>query len=174
MTNSPISESISFPKAIAITQLLMEQIADNKLSEAEIQQQVSSLLSSKNGGRGFFVAYLTSEMTLADNPSSGIIEGLKLTQDVSDELLVKNLAMSSAMIVAHNRNSDSESVVGSQRVCRRTSNLIQQLDLQSIQEKLQSLQNTLLTGEGEYQDFLQRWGYDDEQKKAIQKAIENL
>ena len=78
MTNSPISESISFPKAIAITQLLMEQIADNKLSEAEIQQQVSSLLSSKNGGRGFFVAYLTSEMTLADNPSSGIIEGLKI------------------------------------------------------------------------------------------------
>lgn len=174
MTNSPISESISFPQAIAMTQSLMKQIGNNNLSEAEIQQQVSSLLSSKNGGRGFFVAYLTSEMTLADNPSLGIVDGLKSMQDVSGELLVKNLAMSSAMIVAHNRNSDSQSATGSQKVCRRTGNLIQQLHLQSIHQKLQRLKNTLVNGEGEYQDFLQRWGYDEEQKKAIQKAIQNL
>lgn len=174
MTNSSVPESISFPKAISMTQSLMEQISDNKLSETEIRQQISSLLSSKNGGRGFFVAYLTSEMTLPDNPSSGIINALKSMQDVSSELIVKNLAMSSAMIVTHERNDDAQSFIGSQKVRRRTCNLIQQLDLQSIQEKLQRLKNTLENGKGEYQDFLQRWGYDDEQKKAIQNAIESL
>lgn len=174
MTNSSLPESISFPQAIAKTQSLMEQIDRNQLDETEIKQQVSSLLSNKNGGRGFFVAYLTNEMTLADNPSSGIIDGLKSAQDILSELLVKNLAMSSAMIVAHNRNNDSENIIGSQRVCRRTCNLIQQLNLRSIEEELQRLQDTLKNGEGEYQDFLQRWNYDLEQRKAIQNNIQNL
>ena len=59
---------------------------------------------------------------------------------MSSELLVKNLAMSSAMVIAHRHNHDAENVAGSQRVCQRTGNLIQQLDLQLIDEKLQKLQ----------------------------------
>lgn len=174
MTDSSIPKPLSFPQAIAKTQALMKQIESNKISEAEIQQQVSSLLKSKNGGRGFFVAYLTSEMPLADNPSSGIINGLSAAQEFSSELLVKNLAMSSAMIVVHNRNSDSESLAGSEKVRRRTGNLIQQLNLQAIEEKLQQLNSTLENTKGEYQDFLQRWDYDAEQREAIQNAIRDL
>ena len=173
MTNSA-SKSLSFPQAIASTQSLMEQINSHSLSEADIQQQVESLLSSKNGGRGFFVAYLTSDSSLGDHPSSGIIDGLKSTATISGDLLVRNLAMSSAMAIAHARNSDAENLAGSQRVCRRTSNLIQKLNLQSINQELQKLQQTLEAGEGEYSDFLQRWGYDTEQKKAIQTTISNL
>ncbi|MEL6929732.1 MAG: hypothetical protein AAFO95_13975 [Cyanobacteria bacterium J06600_6] len=166
--------TLSFSEAIAETQSLMKQINSNKISEAQIQEQISSLLKSQNGGRGFFVAYLTSEMSLADNPSSGVIEGLKRRQELSSELLVKNLAMSSAMIVVHNRNSDLEGARGSEKVRYRTSNLIQQLNLQAVETKLQQLTDTLKDGKGEYQNFLQRWGYDADQKKAIQNAIHNL
>jgi hypothetical protein len=172
MDNSP--ESLSFPQAIAITQALMNQINGNELSEAEIQQRVLSILSSKNGGRGFFVAYLTSEMSLADHPSLGMLAGLKSAEGISSELLVKNLAMSSAMVVIHNQNNDLESVAGSQRVCQRTCNLVQQLDLESVEKELQELKNTLKNGRGEYQEFLEHWNYNTHQKKAIQETIFSL
>lgn len=168
------SQPISFPQAISRTQSLIEQIDREEISETEIQNQVASFLESKNGGRGFFVAYLTSEISLADRPSSGIIGGLKAAKQFSSELLVKNLAMSAAMIVVHNRNSDFESMLGSERVYRRTRNLIQQLNLQPIKKKLQQLKTTIENGEGEYQHFLQRWNYDIEQKESILNAIESL
>lgn len=172
MNNSP--ESLSFPQAIAATQSLMDQINSNQLSELEVQQQISSILSSKNGGRGFFVAYLTSDMAWTDNPSEGVLNGLKSTQEISCELLVKNLAMSSAMIVIHSLNNDSENVAGSEKVYQRTCNLIQQLNLQLVNKKLQKLQNTIKNGSGEYQEFIERWCYNSKQKKAIQDAISKL
>jgi hypothetical protein len=174
MHNSSFPESISFSEAIAATQSLMNQINSHKLREVEVQQRVSSMLSSKNGGRGFFVAYLTSNMSLADNPCRGVLNGLKSAAEMSSELLVKNLAMSSAMVITHRHNNDSENVAGSEKVCRRTSNLIQQLNLQLIQKKLREMQNTIKNGSGKYQDFIERWDYSSEQKKAIQDAISKL
>jgi hypothetical protein len=172
MNNSP--ESLSFPQAIATTQLLMDQINSQELSESEIQQRVLSILGSKNGGRGFFVAFLTNEMSLADHPSPGVLAGLKSAGEISSELLVKNLAMSSAMMVIHSQNNDLENIAGSQKVCQRTCNLIQQLNSQLVEKELQELQNTLKNGRGEYQEFLEHWNYNTEQKKAIQDTISSL
>ncbi|MGL5795594.1 MAG: hypothetical protein ACRC06_14570, partial [Waterburya sp.] len=160
-----------FPQAIAVTQSLMEKINLNQLSELKIEKEVSSLVSSKNGARGFFVAYLTSEMSLADHPSIGVINGLKSAITIVSDLLVKNLAMSSAMVITHTRNHDSNNLEGSQTVCRRTSNLIQQLQLKSLTEELEKLQTTIITGQGDYQDFLTKWNYNSEQQQAIQEAI---
>lgn len=174
MTNPSPTESIPFPQAIATTQLLMEQIDSGELSETNIQQRVESLLSSKNGGRGFFVAYLTSDLPLSDCPSEGIISALRSTEAISGDLLVKNLAMSSAMKIAHSRNHDLENVIGSERVCRRTRNLIQKLSLPSIKQELHKLQNTLKNERGEYLSFLQRWQYDTEQKEAIKATISSI
>lgn len=165
------TQSLSFPQAIAVTQSLMDKINLHQLSEIEIEQEISSLVSSKNGARGFFVAYLTSEMSLADHPSIGVINGLKSAITMVSDLLIKNLAMSSAMVITHSRNHDPNNLEGSQIVCRRTSNLIQQLQLQSLTEELQKLKTTIATGQGDYQDFLVNWNYDPEQQQAIQKAI---
>ena len=173
MANQSQTETLSFPQAIAATQSLMNKISANQLSEAEIQQQISSIFKSKNGGRGFFVSYLTSESPLADCPSTGVIDGLKSANQVTSELLVKNLAMSSAMAIVHARNSERDNLEGSQKVERRTRHLIQKIDSKAVKEELQKLQHTIKTGKGEYTDFLDRWSYDIEQKQAIQKAISN-
>ncbi len=163
--------SLSFPEAIATTQSLMNQIQAGKLTETEIEATVSSLVNSKQGARGFFVAYLTGDMTLADNPSVGIINALKSAPNLVGELLVKNVAMSTAMAVTHRRNQDEENAHSSDRVSRRSANLIKQLNSDVIAEELKKLQATLTTGEGSYQEFLQKWGYDAEQKKMIEQAI---
>ncbi len=169
MTN----QTLSFPQAIATTQALMDKMNAAQLSEAEIEQEVTSTIETKNGGRGFFVAYLTSELNLADNPSPGVIDALKSSPETANELLVKNLAMSSAMIVAHDRQHDLENAKGSQKVQERTCKLIQLLKSESIENELQKLQMTIEAGRGDYQEFLQRWGYDSEQQQAIKEAIIN-
>jgi len=173
MTNKSQTESLSFDQAIMETQSLIDQIKTHELNEIEIQQAVSLILKTKNGGRGFFVSYLTSNESLADNPSTGIVNGLKSSIEVSSELLVKNLAMSSAMVVTHSQNNDLNNLQASQKVCQRTTKLIRQINLASIKEELEKLQTTIDNGHGEYQQFLKKWKYDSNQQKAIKTAISN-
>lgn len=173
MTNQA-ENGLSFSQAIIETQSLIDQINSDELSEVEIQQLVTSIFSTRNGGRGFFVSYLTSELSLADNPSLGIINGLKASSEISSDLLVKNLAMSSAMKIIHIRNNDLNEFEGSQKVCQRTSILIKKLDSSLIKIKLQKLFATIDRSDTEYQEFLDRWDYDAEQKQAIQSAISDI
>ena len=172
--NQETAASISFPQAIAATQYLMNQIEAEKLQEDEIETQITALVSSKPGARGFFVAYLTSELPLADNPSVGVLNALKSSPNLVGELLVKNIAMSTAMTITHQRNNDAENSRDSAIVARRSINLAKQLDLDLITEELNQLHQTLTTGEGSYQEFLNKWGYDAEQKEMISKAIAQL
>jgi hypothetical protein len=169
--NNLDKSSLSFPEAIAATQSLMVSMNDRQLDEAEIERAIASLVNTKNGGRGFFVAYLTSDLTLPDYPSLGVINALKTAPEIVGELLVKNLAMSSAMAVTHRRDRDETQAQNSERVTKRTANLIRLINLDFIKAELGKLQTTIVTGEGEYRDFLQRWGYDRTQQEIIQQAI---
>lgn len=144
------------------------------MKDYEIEEIITTLVSSKNGGRGFFVIYLTTDLSIADNPSEGVINALKTSSDNVSELLVKNLAMSSAMVITHRRNNDEQKAQGSDRVCKRTINLIKQMNLELTQQQLQELNQTIINNEGSYQIFLEKWGYDQEQKHTIKNKIEQL
>ncbi len=165
------SADISFQDAIAFSQNLITQL-DN-LDEAEIETSVSSLVATENGARGFFVTYLTDDNPIVDRQSTGIIDGLKTSPEIVSELLVKNVAMSTGMKIAHHRNNDEEMANKSARVTQRSKELIDKLNLAQTETKTQKLQETIEQGEGEYQKFLKRWQYDDEQKKAIAQAFKN-
>lgn len=165
------TSSISFEKAISSTQSLIVKANQNQLSEAEIEQNIAALITTKKSARGFFATYLTSDFYGADHPSEGVIRALKTAPEVVSELLVKNLAMSSAMAVTHHRKNNLEQVKGSEKVCRRTANLIQQLNLPAITTELRALQTAITQNEGHYVEFLNRWQYDAEQKKNIELAL---
>ncbi len=162
---------MDFSQAIAQTQSLMSQIEIGNIEKKEIKKAIASLVQSKDGARGFFVAYLTSDFAFPDHPSIEVIDALKSSPQIVSELLVKNLAMSAAMAVTHRRNQDEEKAQSSERVCRRSANLIQQINLDLVRSKLKELKVSITSQKGSYQDFLQRWGYDSEQKQAIQEAI---
>ena len=172
--NREKANSISFPQAIATTQSIMNQIEARELDEEQIETKIASLVNSKQGARGFFVAYLTGNISLADNPSVGVINALKSAPHLVGELLVKNLVMSTAMKLTHQRNNDAENARESEKVARRSANLIKQLQLDSIAKELSEFQKSLKTGEGKYQEFLDKWGYDAEQKEMMSKAIEQI
>jgi hypothetical protein len=162
--------SISFENAIQQTQDLLSQI--EFLDTDTITQKITELVSTENGARGFFVTYLTSDLPYTEHPSLEIITALKTSPILVNELLVKNLAMSTAMVIYHRSQGDEENAQGSEKVQEKTGQLIKQLLSQSLGEKLQQLATSLNTGQGEYQAFLERWGYDDCQRQAIAKIIQ--
>jgi len=161
---------ITFENAIQQTQDLLSQI--EFLDIDTITQKLTDLVSTENGARGFFVTYLTSDLPYTEHPSLEVITALKTSPILVNELLVKNLAMSTAMVIYHRKQGDEENARGSERVQEKTGQLIKQLLSQSLAEKLQQLATSLNTGQGEYQAFLERWGYDDCQRQAIAKIIQ--
>ena len=166
------SETITFKEAIAFTQSLLDKI--DTLEEVEKERALASLVKTENGARGFFVTYLTDDRTFADRPSPGIVNGLKSAPEIVSELLVKNVAMSTAMAMVHRRNNNAEMAQKSERVTERSVNLIKELQLDIITDKFKKLQSTIDVGEGEYQQFLQSWGYDEGQKQKIKKTVGQL
>jgi bifunctional DNase/RNase len=169
-----VPDSITFEEAIALTQKLMAQIQQGQISDADLETTLSALVSSENGARGFFVTYLTDEGSVPDLPSDAVILALQSSPEIVAELLVKNLAMSAAMAITHRRNQNLEMAEGSDRVQRRTAYLIEQVQLPEVTEKAQKLHESATTGRGGYQAFLDRWGYDAEQRQTIQQKMEQI
>lgn len=166
-----VPDAITFEAAIAFTQSLLTHIEQGQLSEAALETTLADLVRSQNGARGFFVTYLTDDRPFADQPPATVVRALRSSPEVVAELLVKNLAMSSAMAITHRRQQNETMAAGSDRVRSRVLGLIQQLQLPLITEKAQQLYASAKTGEGAYQPFLDRWGYDAEQRQAMQDAL---
>ncbi|MBV8887517.1 MAG: hypothetical protein JO235_26455 [Chroococcidiopsidaceae cyanobacterium CP_BM_RX_35] len=164
-----IPSNITFDQAITLTQSLLSQMAAAELQPNEIESAIAQLVKSENGARGFFVTYLTSEQELADNPSPEVVRALQSSPEIVAELLVKNLAMSAAMAVTHRQ--DEAMAQNSERVRSRTVHLIQLVQLPAVGELSQQIWESAATGEGNYKAFLQRWGYDAEQRQVICQAL---
>lgn len=174
MLNSVNFEHLTFEEAIDVTQTLLKKMKANELSPAEIESTIASLVKTENGARGFFVSYLTDDDSLADHPTEEIIHALQTSPEIVGELLVKNLVMSTAMIITHRRNNDQESAQGSARVRHRSKDLIEKLSFDTIATKLDQLKTSLKENQGEYTDFLKRWKYDSEQREAMYQTLLSL
>ncbi len=163
---------ISFESAIALTETFISKI--ETIEEKDQEKIVTALAKSENGSRGFFVTYLTDNNPQVDKPSTAIIKGLKTSPEIVSELLVKNVAMSTAMKITHHRKNSREMTQKSERVTQRSQKIIHLLQLPEIEQKITEMQQTIINNEGSYQKFLDRWGYDNEQKQAIYQALNNI
>lgn len=171
---APEVNKLSFEQAIAATYSLLDQLEQGAIAPEDLESSLAALVATENGARGFFVTYLSDERSLADQASPAILRALQASPEIVSELLVKNLAMSSAMAIAHRRNADEDLVQGSERVRSRTATLIQQLQLPLVADKARQLHESATTGTGHYKAFLDRWGYDAEQRQEIQSVIERV
>ena len=167
-----VPAEVSFEEAIALTQGLLDGMEQGQVTEPEIENVVRELVRSENGARGFFVTYLSDDRSLADQPTPAVIQALQTVPDVVSSLLIKNLAMSTAMAMTHRRNQHEEMAQGSDRVRSRTLHVVQVLQLPELKEQAALLAATIQTGAGEFQPFLQRWQYDAEQQQAIYQTLE--
>jgi hypothetical protein len=82
--------------------------------------------------------------------------------------------MSAAMAVTHRRNNNEQMAQGSDQVRSRTARLIEQVELPQVRTLAQQLHESAVTGEGTYKTFLQRWGYDAQQRQVMREALEQV
>lgn len=173
-TQIKVPESVTFEQALNITSSLLAQMEEGKLEQAEIQKSIESLAKTPDGARGFLGSYLKDDRTLADNPSEVVVNALKSHPEVVGEFLVKSFTMSVGMAITHRRNNDESMAQSSERVTKRATILFDRTKLDPVPEKLKKMRETIVTGEGEYQEFIKRWGYDEEQKQAMEKALSEI
>ncbi len=162
-------ESISFEAAIAYTEKLLRD--REKITDTEFKLTISNLIASSNGARGFLVIYMTEDWEIGELQMQSIIEAIKAVPIPASELIVKNLAMSTAMAIAHRRTGNEVQAQGSDRVAARSTKLIQFINLDEVKHIASQMRQSTQTGEGAYAEFLNKWGYDAEQRAAMDVAL---
>ena len=64
--------------------------------------------------------------------------------------------------------------LSSERVRDRTSNLIKLVNLPAVYSCCQEICQSATTGEGNYKAFLERWGYDQEQRELMSQVLQQF
>jgi hypothetical protein len=166
-----MTTGIKFAAAIELTQQFVLQLQDGALTPEQVQSFVTDLVATQEGARGFFVGYLTNGLEIVDKVHPGITLGLAAHPAVVADLLVKNLAMSTAQNLHFLRENQADMAANSATVAKRSQQLIDALQMPEIQVITQQIIDAIRTGTGDYVEFLERWGYDAEQKGAIEQAL---
>ena len=160
----------TFEQAINATILWCKAWETGELSDEVLADRVSELLASRNGTRGFFVISLSSDCPLMDRLPESLILRLRAAGDIVVDLSVRNLAMSSAMAIHHQRKSDSGKQAGSERITCRCIEILRVLEPNQVKKRLENLLMGL-KGKGADVEFLEKWNYDEEQKMTIKANI---
>ncbi len=166
-----MTTGIKFAAAIELTQQFVLQLQEDVLTPEQVQNFVADLVATQEGARGFFVGYLTNGTDIVDKVHSGVILGLATHPAVIADLLVKNLAMSTAQYLHFQRENQADMAANSATVAQRSHQLIAALNLPEVKLIAEQLLTAIRTNDGEYADFLERWGYDEEQKRLIEQAV---
>ncbi|AAQ00400.1 MULTISPECIES: hypothetical protein [Prochlorococcus] len=163
----------SFEEAMNAASLWCNAWEEGELSDEVLADRVAELVETINGARGFFVISLSSNSPLMDRLPEALIFRLRAAGDSVIDLTIRNLAMSTAMSLHHERDKNLEQKYNSEQIKRRCIELLRLLEPNSVKEKIEQLIQSI-SGEGCYGDFLKRWGYDEEQKKAIISSINSI
>ncbi len=163
----------SFEEAMNATSLWCKAWETGQLSDEVLADRVSELLETKNGARGFFVISLSSDSPLMDRLPDVLIFQLREAGESVVDITSKNLAMSSAMELHHHRKKNFEQAAKSEKIKQRCIDLLRLLDPYHVKARLEKLL-LAVQGEGEDVAFLDKWEYDDEQKKAILIGIHSV
>jgi hypothetical protein len=166
-----MTTNIKFPAAIELTHQFVEQLTAGQLTPAQITAFVQDMVATTEGARGFFVGYLTNAATIVDQPTPAITAGLNAHPEIVADLLVKNLAMSTAQHLHWQRSAQPDMAANSSQVTQRSRQLMELLTMPQLQTISQQLSDSIQTNSGHYVEFLERWGYDAEQKEAIQQQL---
>ena len=160
----------SFPQAMEIAAQWLGLWEHGELSDEVLADRVGELVASRDGARGFFVVALAGDCPLMDRLPDPLVMALRAAGASVVDLTARNLAMSTAMALHHGRAGDEGQRGGSERVAARCHELLRLLEPSAVRDRLETLL-AATRGEGEDLAFLDRWGYDVEQRQAIATAV---
>ena len=168
--SSPLEPS--FQQAMEITAQWLQLWDNGELSDEVLADRVAELVASRDGARGFFVVSLAGDCPLMDRLPEPLVLQLAASGEGVVDLSARNLAMSTAMVLHHQRAGDVAQQAASARVAARCTELLRLLPGEAVKARLETLLDAAASGQGDDVAFLERWGYDAQQKAAIAAAVE--
>ena len=159
----------SFTQAINISALWCKEWGEDLLSEEVLADRISELIKTKNGLRGFF-AYALSDRDcfLLDNLPSSIIFMFTQGGEEVVEILVKNLLMSSAQIIVHQRENNIEYKLTSENISDRCKGILRVLETKLVTKTINQIIKDL---DNIGNSFDKSTKYDDQLKEFIKQQI---
>ena len=159
----------SFIQAINISERWCTEWREDLLSEEVLADRVAELIKTKNGLRGFF-AYALSDQDcyLLDKLPFSVVFKLQEAGNDVVEIVVKNLIMSSAQIIVHERENNLEYKSNSENISERCKGILNVLDTKLVTKKINQI-ITHLDNLGN--SFDKSIKYDVKQKEFIKKQI---
>ena len=167
-----ISQEPSFIQSINIAKDWCKDWNDDLLSDEVLADRVKELLKTKNGTRGFF-AYTLSDTycTLLDKLPSSLIFTLRERGEHIVEITVKNLFMSSAQILNHQKDKNFEYAERSNNISDRCINLLKELDTKLVTKKINKMLSEI---DSMGNSFDTQVKYTAEQKKFIREKVNEI
>ena len=162
----------SFSQAINISALWCKEWGEDLLSEEVLADRISELIKTKNGLRGFF-AYALSDRDcyLLDNLPSSIIFMLTKGGEEVVEILVKNLLMSSAQIIVHQREKNIEYKLTSENISERCKSILRVLETKLVTKTINQIVKNLDNSGNSFDNSTK---YDDQQKEFFKQQIYDI
>ena len=133
------SQQPSFQQAMEITASWLQQWDNEEISDEVLADRIGEMVVSRDGARGFFVVSLAGDSALMDRLPDAVVGQLRQAGAGVVDLSVRNLAMSTAMGVAHRRSGDTAQQAGSERVSSRCTELLRLLEPGLVKERLEQL-----------------------------------
>ena len=159
----------TFKEAMQASMIWCKSWENDEISDEVISDRIGELIKTVEGARGFFVVSLSIDSPLMDRFPDALIFQLRSSGEIVVDLMVKNLAMSSAMMITHRKNNDPQEIQ-SERIKIRCIELLKLLDSTQVKKRLDVLLEAT-KGIGADLKFLDRWVYNDEQINAISESI---
>ena len=157
----------TFEQAMNAAMLWCNAWEEGELSDEVLADRISDLLTSRDGARGFLVISLSSDSPLMDRLPEPLVLQLRAAGPIVIDLIVRNLSMSSAMALHHQREGDFEKQTLSERVATRSAELLRLMEPNEVKTRLEKMLKAASKEKGDDVAFLNRWGYDNDQKLAI-------
>ena len=162
----------SFTQAINISAQWCKEWGDELLSDEVLADRIAELIKTKNGLRGFFAYALSNhDCYLLDKLPFSVV--FKLQEGGNDvvEIVVKNLIMSSAQIVVHDREKNFSYKFKSENISERCKSILRVLETNLVTKTINHIIKDL---DNLGNSFDNSKKYDDKQKEFIKHQISEI
>ena len=159
----------SFTQAINISAHWCKEWGDELLSDEVLADRIAELIKTKNGLRGFFAYALSdNDCYLLDKLPFSVV--FKLQEGGSDvvEIVAKNLIMSSAQIVVHDREKNVPYKSKSENISERCKSILRVLETKLVKKTINHIIKDL---DNLGNSFDNSKKYNDKQKEFIKHQI---
>tara|TARA_B100001115_G_C15610849_1_gene292853 strand:- start:104 stop:631 length:528 start_codon:yes stop_codon:yes gene_type:complete len=167
-----ISKNPTFIQSINIAKEWCKEWDDDLLSDEVFADRIKELLKTKSGIRGFFAYALSdSNCTLLDKLPSSIIFTLRERGQDIVEITIKNLFMSSAQILNHQKDKKFDYAERSNNISDRCINLLKELDTKLVTKKINEMLSEIDNMGNSFDNEIK---YSAEQKNYIKEKVNEI